>query len=48
MRQPLIQEHRPIKRVALDWFEAGIADDYAQLFFRCAVGRACGFDYILF
>lgn len=33
----LIQEHGAIKSVALDWFESGIADDAAQLFFGGAV-----------
>jgi hypothetical protein len=43
-----IQKHRPVERIALDGLEAGVADDSAQLFFRGAVTRARGLDYILF
>jgi len=44
----LIQEHRPIQRIPLHRFEAGVADDAAQLFFGCAVRRSGGFDDVLF
>lgn len=33
----LIQEHRPVERVPLHGFEAGIADDATQFFFSGAV-----------
>jgi hypothetical protein len=45
---PLVQEVLPIERVALRGAEAGVADDAAQLFFRRAVGYACGAHYIFF
>ena len=44
----LIQKHGAVEGVALDWFEAGVANDAAQFFFRGAVTGAGGFDYIFF
>ena len=44
----LVEEHGSVEGVALDGFEAGVADNAAELFFRGAVAGACRFDHILF
>jgi hypothetical protein len=44
----LVQEVLPIQRVPLCRPEAGVADNSAQLFFRDAVGYACGSYYVFF
>ena len=44
----LVQKHRPIERVALDGFEAGVSYDSAQLFFGGAVTGSCRLHYIFF
>src|SRR5580693_937754 len=43
-----IQEVLTVQRVPLCGTESGVADDAAQLFFCCAIGHACGADYIFF
>ena len=44
----LVEEHGAVEGVALDGFEAGVADDAAEFFFGGAVAGAGGFDYVLF
>src|SRR4051812_44932218 len=47
-RALLIKEVRPVERIPLHWFEAGVADDAAKLFFRGAIGYTGGADYVFF
>lgn len=43
-----VEEHGAVEGVALDGFEAGVADDAAEFLFRGAVGYAGGADHVFF
>ena len=44
----LVEEHGVVEGVALDGFEAGVADDTAEFLFGGAVAGAGSFDHVLF